>query len=402
MGYLRAAITGAPSGFMLINSICRVWKGSVGSFRRSISVIFVSALMAVMAGCSSHGSGTGKETSSTVGGAASTETGTAYHMTLHKVMDEEGTGKLAFTYLIPDGWTATDKITWIPNDFMTPEVGSSTLKSADGLIELYSASGVWTNYGHSPTGDYGQGPPKSVADILLQEFKDKHPGVEFEILTKDDRIVDSLLGAAPPQGSNYGLKGVLKVRFTQDGKTFLTKAQARMDGMEMTPQATAIGGTISEGGWRITETLAVTAPEDKMDEALKIVGIILTSSRLDPHFFNTVVQAQKIISDNFYSQQRQIAQISQIISQTNDEISDTIMSSYHSGQAAEDKEISGFDDYIRGVDKYQDTDAPVDLPSGYAHAFADNNGHYIVTDQHGFDPNVGGDGGTWRELQKAE
>lgn len=370
-------------------------KGS----RRSIVALIASALVAVMAGCSSPGGGVAKETSSQGGNTG--EAGALYHMALHKVMDEEGTGKLAFTYLIPDGWTATDKITWIPNDFMTPEVGSSTLKSGDGLIELFSASGVWTNFGHSPTGDYGQEPPKSVADILLQEFKDRHPGVEFEILTKDDQIVDSLLGAAPPQGSNFGLKGVLKVRFKQDGTTFLTKAQARLDGMQMTPQATAIGGTISEGGWRITETLAVTAPEDKIDEAMKVVGIILTSSRLDPHFFNTVVQAQKIISDNFYSQQRQIAQISQIISQTNDEISDSIMSSYHSGQAVEDKEISGFDDYIRGVDKYQDTDAPVDLPSGYAHAFADNNGHYIVTDQHGYDPNVGSTG-TWRELQKAE
>src|SRR6202011_2462989 len=111
--------------------------------------------------------------------------------------------------------------------------------------------------------------------------------------------------------------------------------------------STAMGGSMYEGGWRITETFVVTAPEDKMDEAMKVLGIVLTSSRLDPHFFNTVVQTQKIISDAFYSQQRQIAQISQIISQTNDAISDTIMRSYHSGQAAEDKEMSGFDDYLR-------------------------------------------------------
>ncbi|MHB8635749.1 MAG: hypothetical protein ACYC96_04675 [Fimbriimonadaceae bacterium] len=364
-----------------------------------MAVVLALALVAVMAGCSSPGGGVAKDTKSQKGSSA--ETGAVYRMQLHKVIDEEGTRKLAFTYLVPDGWKATDTIKWIPNDFMTPEVGSSRLTSADGMVQFDSSSGIWINYGHSPTGDYGQRPPKSVSNLLLQGFKQKHLGVKFEVVTKKDTPVDSLLGVAPPQGRNFGLKGVLKVRFSRDGKSFLTKAQARLDGMQMTPQSTPIGGSMFEGGWRITETLAVTAPANKMDEAMKVVGIVLASSRLDPHFFNTVLQAQKIISDNFYRQQRQIGQISRIISQTNDEISDTIMRSYDIGQAAEDKEISGFDDYIRGVDKYRGAEAPVDLPSGYAHAWADGNGHYIVTDQHGYDPNVGSDGGTWSELQKA-
>jgi hypothetical protein len=364
------------------------------------AALFWAVILALATGCSNQRDGVLKETNSP-NATASAEAGAVYHMKLHKVMDDQGTHKLAYTYLIPDGWTATDTIQWIPNDFMTPEIGSSTLKSADGLTEFVSASGMWTNFGRGPAGNYGQEPPKSVSNILLHDFKQKHPGVEFKVLEKTDTPVDSLLGTAPPQGRNFGLKGVLKVRFSKGGMSFLTKAQARMDAMQMTPMATGLGGSMSEGGWRITETLVVTAPEDNMDEAMKLVGIVLTSSRLDPHFFNTVLQTQKIISDNFYSQQRQIAQISQIISQTNDEISDTIMSSYKTGQAVADKEISGFDDYIRGVDKYQDNDAPVDLPSGYAHAWADSNGNYIVTDQHGFDPNVGSTG-SWRELQKAQ
>lgn len=196
------------------------------------------------------------------------------------------------------------------------------------------------------------------------------------------------------------MKAEIKVRFSQGGKSFLMKSQGRLDSMQMTPVPSGMGGTIYEGGWMITQTMAVTAPEEQMDGAMKLLGIVLTSSHMDPHFFNTLVQTRKIISDNFYARQREIGEISRIISQTNDEISDTIMSAYHTGQAAQDREISGFDDYIKGVDKYQDSDGQVDLPSGYAHAFADDNGHYIVTDQHGFDPNVGSTGSTWRELQK--
>ncbi len=366
--------------------------------RDSIVKLLVAAAAAGIVGCSSTAMvATGNSDSPR---AATADSGTVYHMQLHRVMDDEGTHKLAFTYLIPEGWTATDKITWIPNDFMTPEVGVSTVRSSDGQVELDSASGVWTNYSHSPSGDVGQHPPKSVSDLLVRGFKQTHPDAAFEVLEKSDTPVDSLLGTAPPQGSNFGLKGVLRLRFSQNGRKFLTKMQGRLDGMQMTPVETGMG-QMYEGGWRITETLAVTAPEEGMSEAMKVAGIILTSSRLDPHFFNTVLQAQKIISDAFYSQQRQIAQISQIISRTNDEISDQIMSSYRTGQAVEDKEISGFDDYIRGVDKYRDSEGAVDLPSGYEHAWSDGNGRYIVTEQHGYDPNVGSVGATWHEMEKS-
>ncbi len=362
-----------------------------------VPMLFVAA---VATGCSSPKSGLAAQSGSSTATPATTEDSAVYHMQLHKVMDEEGAHKLAFTYLIPDGWSATDTIKWIPNDFMTPEVGTTIIKSPDGLTELVSMSGAWTMFGHSPTGDYGSLPPKSVSDILLSGFKQQHPSVQFAVLTKEDTPVDSLLGQAPPQGSNSGLKAEIKVRFSQGGKSFLMKSQGRLDSMQMTPVPSGMGGTIYEGGWMITQTMAVTAPEEQMDGAMKLLGIVLTSSHMDPHFFNTLVQTRKIISDNFYARQREIGEISRIISQTNDEISDTIMSAYHTGQAAQDREISGFDDYIKGVDKYQDSDGQVDLPSGYAHAFADDNGHYIVTDQHGFDPNVGSTGSTWRELQK--
>lgn len=365
---------------------------------------FVALLLgvAIVAGCSSPGRGLEKTSSATVAKSTPAESGTVYHMHLHKVMDDAGTHKLAFTYLIPEGWSATDAIQWLPNDFMTPEVSTSVLKSPDGLIELDSSSGAWSMYGHGPTGDYGAWPPKNVSDILLHDFKQQHPGLQFKVLTKSDTQVDSLLGQAPPQGTNYGIKGDLKVRFSKGGKAFVMKAQARLDGLQMTPVASGMGGSMYEGGWMITETMAVTAPEDQMDGAMKLLGIVLASSHLDPHFFNTVMQAHKIISDRFYAQQQQIGEISRIISQTNDEISDTIMNSYHTGQEVQNKESSGFDDYIRGVDKYQDSDGTVDLPSGYAHAFADDNGHYIVTDQHGYDPNVGSGSVMWRELQKGQ
>jgi hypothetical protein len=133
---------------------------------------------------------------------------------------------------------------------------------------------------------------------------------------------------------------------------------------------------------------------------MKLFGIVLASYRTDPHFFNTVMQARDIIQRNFYGRLGQIMETSRIISQTNDEISASIESSYKATQAAEDHEATGFDDYIRGIDRYQESDGNVSLPSGYAHAWSDGNDRYLVTDQTLYDPNVRGPGGTWHEMEK--
>ena len=59
----------------------------------------------------------------------------------------------------------------------------------------------------------------------------------------------------------------------------------------------------------------------------------------------------------------------------------------------------GFDDYLRGIDRYNESDGRISLLSGYVKAWSDGNGSYIVTDQHLYDPNVNGPGGTWHEME---
>jgi hypothetical protein len=193
---------------------------------------------------------------------------------------------------------------------------------------------------------------------------------------------------------------VLKLQYSSDGATYLVKCNARIDVMMTIPTTTAIGGTMYEGGWVISNAYTVTAPSDKLPDAMKLFAIVLASYHIDPHFFNTVAQARDIIQRNFYQRLGEIMETSRIISRTNDEISASIDSQYKTSQAALDRESENFDDYIRGVDRYQESDGEVGLPSGYSHAWSDGNGKYLVTDEHLYDPNVNGPGGTWHEMEK--
>lgn len=79
-----------------------------------------------------------------------------------------------------------------------------------------------------------------------------------------------------------------------------------------------------------------------------------------------------------------------------------INSQYKASQAANEHEAADFDDYIRGIDRYDESDGQVSLPSGYGHEWSDGNGSYIVTDQHLYDPNVNGPGGAWHEMEHSK
>ncbi len=333
-------------------------------------------------------------------GEAKSDPGAAVRLQLHRVMDTEGSGGLAYTFLLPEGWTSEDRLHWLVDNYTTPVVGFSLIKSEDGREEIDSVSGVATSFSHGPAGDSGMPPPRSLSQYLLSDWKRRHPGLNFQVTSREDTPIDVSGDPNVGFGKVSAQHGLVKLSFRRNGQIYLSKVQARMDTFRTNSAPTAIGGEIYEGGWRISSQFTVTAPAAEFDHAMRTCALVLTSSKTDPHFFSRVAQAQKVIQARFYDMQNRIRETSQLISQTNDEISDSIMSSYNTSQAAADHEAANFDDYIRGVDKYSDASGPIDLPSGYAHAWADNQGHYIVSDQGLYDPNVSGPGGTWQELEK--
>jgi hypothetical protein len=366
---------------------------------RSIRFAF-AAIMFVVGALSTMAHGVDNAVAATFGKQSLAHKGTQIRLTRHKVVDKNGTGKLAGIYLLPDGFTATDSIKWMPNDYLIPVVGTSTLKNKDESVIMEWMSGMQTNFGHGPAGSFGTDPPESVCAFLLSLWIREHEGVDVTVVSRQD----SNIPESTQTGAGFktiGKRGVLKLQYRENGVTYLAKSSARVDVMMTIPAATAIGGAMYEGGWVISNAYDVSAPSDKLPGAMKLFAIVLASYRTDPHFFNTVAQARDIIQKNFYGQLGVIMETSKIISQTNDEISASIHSQYQTASAASDHEAANFDDYIRDIDRYQEPDGPIGLPSGYAHAWSDGNGKYIVTDQHLYDPNVNGPGGTWSELHKA-
>ena len=84
--------------------------------------------------------------------------------------------------------------------------------------------------------------------------------------------------------------------------------------------------------------------------------------------------------------------LSRTISEANDSISASISASWRTQQDAYDRVYDRVSEQVRGVETYDNPfeDRPVQLPSDYRYAWVSARGEYVLSDEAGFDPNVGG------------
>jgi hypothetical protein len=70
-------------------------------------------------------------------------------------------------------------------------------------------------------------------------------------------------------------------------------------------------------------------------------------------------------------------------------------------QASQDRISQSWSEHIRGVETYQTPfdGRPVQLPGGYSQAWVNARGEYLLTNQAGFNPNVG-DTTEWRRMDR--
>ena len=112
-------------------------------------------------------------------------------------------------------------------------------------------------------------------------------------------------------------------------------------------------------------------PERKEPEILKGQDIIMDNSvhvaKKDNEVLDLTLKEYSVLEyliRNQIQQIQRIGEVSRIVSQTSNEISDMMMESYQNRQTVYDKISTNFSQAIRGVDEYSDpiAERPVELP----------------------------------------
>lgn len=155
--------------------------------------------------------------------------------------------------------------------------------------------------------------------------------------------------------------------------------------------------------WGAESASSVRADAGKLDAANKIHNAMLVSLKIDLRWYSVERQISQLLIQDFYKHQANIMALSEHIARTQNEISNMISSSYWNRQKSLDRIHSNFSQYIRGVNTYVSPSSsyPVELPSGYNHAWVNGLGEYILSNDSFFNPNQTSSG-KWTQMKKAQ
>lgn len=365
-----------------------------------------------MTGCKQQGSSSnpgslefgsiGSDTSNTHSNPkASSNTVPKYvRFTKHEIMDPEGTGIVAFTCLLPEGWTVNDKLYWEYQDATLPIRYKADMQNADGTMQIHSYPDVRAVQSSGPTGTSGYPPPTGILPGLKDFIRQQRKGIQYQVL--EEKMIRQIgPQTSYVQGSpmvSTSQNGFVKIGYTQNGTPMEEEFLGQLDISQMSSQGYA---SLSSTVWAASGLYSCSAPKGKLEDCQRMALTIKSSSRPTLEFYNKFIQVTQLLSDAVYARIYQAGQISRIISQTNDQISKTISDSYWQSQKTYEGINNQYSDALRGVDRYQDGRYEIQLPSGYSNAWVNDQGEYLLGEASNFDPNTTLTG-NWKQLNKQQ
>ena len=335
-----------------------------------------------------------------------------------KHIDRQGIGIEAFSMLIPADWQFEGGIKWILDNPAMPAVAGFRVTNSKGSEEFEAFPNhmfFWTNsqmlLSMFPTGSRYFGsevrPPLNPTDFIQNILVPRFRGNVSDLRIAGKENLPELarqLGAgmqSQPGVSTSVDGGKVKIEYRRDGRWMEESIYAVVESFTYPIQT--MYGTVSNMNWMGEYLFSFKAEKGKLDASSKVFQTMVNSFRLNPQWFNKYSQLTEYLIRNQIKQIQRIGEVSRIVSQTSNEISDMIMDSYQNRQTVYDKISTNFSQAIRGVDEYYDpvAEKPVELPLGYDRAWTNSLGEYIMSDDYGFDPNAGSNL-NWQQMQRRE
>lgn len=331
-------------------------------------------------------------------------------------VDQQGIGIEAFRMFIPTDWVFEGGVHWLLNNPGMPAVIACRARNAANTeaFEVFpNLSFYWTNNPMVqitiPVGGLYFGsevrPPmgaqQMLRDIVLPRYRGNVPGLQ---IVQEEHLPDLArqvgAGAQAGPGVATSADGArVRVRYS-------TGAQATEEEIYGVVEVThvsmpAMFGMVEHIYWLADYLFSFRAPEGALDRMAEVFWIIARSFRLNPQWYGRYMQVSQYLIQNQIQQIQHTGQLSRIISQTSNQISDMMMESWQQRQATMDRISENFSQAIRGVDEYYNPfdERGVELPGGHTYAWCNALGEYILSDDPNFNPNIGSNV-TWQQMER--
>jgi len=334
------------------------------------------------------------------------------------VVDPEGTGGEAFRILVPDGWTFSGGIQWMPDTPGLPATAAFQMSAPDGKTAFQvfpSQPFFWTNIqkilSEHPRGSryYGREvrpvmqPVEALKKIVIPMFR---PGVG-RIEVKEERPLPGLaadLGAGiltqrDTKATGWG--GTVRIQYTQDG----IQIQERMYGVvqQILFNFASPTGTQTTLMWNAGYLVSFRWEAVARETRAAVLQTVASSFRWNPEWFNSYSRLVAYMMVRQVERLEDRERMRRILRHGGAEISEDVMGYYREHQQVYTRMAKEFASGAGWVEPYHNplNGENVDLPSGFRGAWANPEGEYVLSRNPSFEPAPGPEGQTWTRIRPA-
>lgn len=324
----------------------------------------------------------------------------------YSYVDQQGTGIEAFSFLMPSDWKFEGGMQWILDNPAMPSVTAFRVLNPKGdeQFEVFpNHCFFWsTNLqllrmfppGSKYFGSIVKRPvsaQNALRNIILSEQRN---GFSDMKVIKDESVPElpKALGAGK-QAQGIGTSGAtgakLRVIYTRDGITMEEEFYAVVESFSFPVQS--MYGTSYNTIWYIDYIFSFKAEKGKLESNTKIFQTITSSFKINPHWYAKYSNVIEYMAQQKINQIKSVGEFSRMLSRMSDQVSEEKMQQFKARGDVYDEVSQKFSDNTLGIDRYINPheEKEVELPSGYNHAWCNNNGEYILSDDPNFNPNEG-------------
>ncbi|MCB0547840.1 MAG: hypothetical protein KDD19_09630 [Phaeodactylibacter sp.] len=321
-------------------------------------------------------------------------------------IDAQGTGGEAFRFLMPSDWKFEGGITWILDLPAMPATAAFKVYNPNGAEAFEAFSNrcfFWTDnqftLGLNPPGSRYFGmevrPPLSAVDALQQIVLWPARGNRrnLQVISADALPELARAVGAGKMGEGYvqsfGDGARLRITYEEGGVQMEEEIYGVVEGMYFPIQS--MYGTTTNIIWYMDYLFSFKARQGELKNNASIFQTITSSFRLNPQWYARYSNMIEYLAQQQIQRIHSIGELSRMLSQMSDQMRSENLAQFEARGKAFDQGAQNFSDYMLNIDRYYDPfeEREVELPSGYNHAWVNNLGEYILSDDPNFNPNVG-------------
>ena len=329
-------------------------------------------------------------------------------------IDTQGTGLEAYSFLMPSDWMFEGGIRWNPEQVAMPATNAFRVYNPAGQEEFegfpnqcyFWTTNPWLFVTNPPGSKYFgsivASPVNAITAVqdIIQRTRSQYAGLT--IVSKNDlpELVDALGIKNQSQGLIHTEATGAKIRFSylKNGIPMEEEIYGVVEQVKFPVQSTA--GTNYNIFWYIDYVFSFKGGAGQLEEHTKVFQAITSSFRVNQRWQAKYENVIEYLAQQQIHHIQSMGEFSRTLSRMSDQMRSENLQQFEQRNNVYDKVAEEHSDNMLGIERYYDPfeEREVQLPSGYNHAWCNNLGEYIVTDNPNYNPNTESNL-TWKPLE---